>query len=67
MASIGDFCGTRPGGDRAFFLKTDVMMTADRCSDLIFSLLLYNQVLNKIKIAVRNYVTKGAYISMTNV
>ena len=29
--------------------------------------LLYNQVLNKIKIAVRNFVMKGAYISMTNV
>ena len=35
------------------------------CRSLV--LVINNQVLNKKKIAVRNFVTKGVYISMTNV
>ena len=30
QSTVGDFYGTSPGGDRAFFFETDVMMTADR-------------------------------------
>ena len=36
QSSVGNFCGTCPDGDRAFFLQTDVMMTANGYSDLTF-------------------------------
>ena len=52
-----------------YMTKTVLVYIWSGCTgfDLINSCKLYNQVLNKIKIVVRNFVTKGMYISMTYV